>query len=241
VIGNPLAGFPVTTSGEGPNVSASIVTGGTLAGGHAVAFGVGVIRRGAYEIVPGLGDFTPAPEVSIAAGLDLGRALAVPAARVDVRWRSFGRDEWNGEDVYDAGGQLMLQTTITLEERPFGGFVLLRGNLKAEDRSLSQGGSEVGALTLRQGTGVLLRAAVRRALAGGARAGLALEWSRGSGSDYPGFDGDLVAFGPVADLPWGRDVRVDLRLSLHTGGFDGPPADVDVAGVSASAGLTWRP
>lgn len=238
VLGNPLAGFRVRQIGEGTKLNGSMVYGSTLPGGTPFAVGVGYIGRGAYTLLEGGGEFDPATEVSVSAGVDIGRSFALTMARLDATFRTFGTDEWAGEPVFEEGDQLELQTTVTMEEKPLGGYLMLRGIVKGDDRTILTGDDE---LPITPGAGLFVRCAVRRALRWRTRAGLAIDWNHYSGSDYPGLNGDLFAIGPTAEFPWSDEVRVGVRLLYHTGSFEEETEDTDVVGISVDASLTWRP
>jgi hypothetical protein len=243
VIGHPVMGFRARQPARGFEVTGAATLGGALARGRIYAVGVGFTRRHTYELRTAL-DYNPASELSVSAGLDLGRATSGMRTRLDATAKFLGTDEVNGKRVFEEGDRLELQATVEARGSASRGRAILRYVTSQHDKSFSE---TTGDLVSEPwaGRGMYARGSADRRVSRTMRLGLDFEWNHRSGSARPGEDGNLFGIGPSVEAPWAAST-VRGRVLASFGRIEAQEAQEggvkdDVVGIVVTTDLLWRP
>lgn len=111
VAANRVLAFPIKRFGEGFDAGFSLVRGFAPVRGIAASAGVGYVRKGEYDYIEkdeGKTVYKPGDEFLAAVGAEgeWGLGFAGLLASLDLRYRSFGKDERDGEAFYEEGDQI---------------------------------------------------------------------------------------------------------------------------------------
>lgn len=140
VITNRVPGLRTKRYGEGFNAFASGARAFALGDDAVASFGAGVELKGKYDLQVLNGEtieVQPGNEIFVEAGMD-GTPSELISWSADVRYRLFGKDQRDGEDVYEEGDEIDLLGAVTIASSDIQVFTIgARVIMKGE-------GSEVG-------------------------------------------------------------------------------------------------
>ncbi|MBL0176895.1 MAG: hypothetical protein IPP94_16815 [Ignavibacteria bacterium] len=106
LLSTPALNMQVTQFGQGLNINPGVLW--SISGGESAAFGLGVTYhyKGAFTPLKNSGDYDPGDEILATAGMDISVAEATNLS-VDVIFTHYGKDVFEGEDVYAPGNKVV--------------------------------------------------------------------------------------------------------------------------------------
>jgi len=250
-LSSPLLGFPLKNFGQGLGLTG----GGALAfplGSAALGIGAGFVQRGEFVLVEDGDDFNPGDELSVSAGLDFGAraeggALDLGRAplRLDAVYRTFGKDELDGVEIFQEGAQIEAQALAQTTGRALRLWALGRMVSKSDNKILQEAaGGQVAEIDQDAGLLTIVRGGVDFGLGKTTRIGVEGDWNQFTDAEVGALEGSTYGIGPVVRVGLGRDGL--LRLGAKMLGGESDPIDendptLELDGLSASFALVWRP
>ena len=251
-LAHPLFGFRMKTYGQGLDLSAGAAAALPLGERASLGVGAGFVSHGAFTLVEGGDDYKPGLESSVSVGLDLGgRARGKGNAsgsgaplRVDASYRAFGKDQLDGEDLFQEGAQIEGQAALAFGSRGPRFNALGRVVSKSDNTSFVDNAGDIEELKEKPGTSLRGEASFDFPLSPSVRLGLMGEAQSFTDSDETALNGSIVGGGPVLSILFGKSGGLRLAGEYLTGSIDEDKeidrAKVDLSGFSASLGLTLR-
>lgn len=251
-LSHPLLGYRLKTYGQGLDLSAGAATAFPLGGSGAFGLGIGLVSHGAYTLVEDGDDYKPGLETSFTAGFDLGGIASGKGAasgggsplRVDLSYRTYGKDELDGTEIFQEGAQIEGQVTVAAGRQGPHFEASLRAVAKSDNTVFQGSGETVEELKDKPGTSLRADTHLDFPVGGQARLGVAAELHRFSGADVPALNGTTFGVGPSLALFLSPRASISLGGQLLGGSIDEDEESgldqVDLSGFAALFGFTWR-
>jgi hypothetical protein len=243
-LGNPLLGMRLKQYGRGLDLNGGAALSVPLRPDLLLAVGAGVLLPGSFTLVKGDQAYSPTPEISVSAGLEVrGPRWAPNAQRLSLQatGRLYSKDQVAGEDVFEEGDQLDVALNVVTNRARLRLSLASLLVLKRDNVSFTAEGDELRALKSSPGTGLLTRAGLNYELTDRVRPGIEIDWKRFSGSDDPERNGFAFGVGPALGLALGESNRLKIRALYHAGSAGGREDEIDLKGLSTTVSFTWRP
>lgn len=257
ILAHPLLGFRLKTYGQGLDLSGGAAAALPLGPRAALGLGAGFVSHGKFTLVDGGDDYQPGLESSVSIGLDLGgRASGKGNAsgagaplRVDVSYRTFGKDQLAGSDLFQEGAQIEAQAALALGRRGPRFTALGRIVSKSDNTTFSGSGNSIEELKEKPGTSLRGDLGFDFPMGSAARLGVEGRVHQFSGADQAGLDGTAFGVGPVLSILFGDRGGLRLAGNFLGGSIDGhtdqanaalDTPQADLSGFSANIGLTLR-
>jgi hypothetical protein len=240
ILSHPVLAFRLKEYGRGLDLSAGLALAVPLAPGIAAGIGGGFLAHGAYALVEDGDDYTPGNEISLSAGVDFGGTQDSPApVRLDAVWRTFARDEVEGQEVFEEGDQLTFEANARTGSGKLAASLTGRIVMQSDNTIFTGEGETVESFRTPAGTLGLVIGAADLPVSSWLRLGIEAELSRFSGSEGSARDGQAYGAGPIATLILGEHAHLTARARLLTGsleaGDDG--AEIDLSGTHIALGI----
>ena len=240
ILSHPVLAFRLKEYGRGLDLSAGLALAVPLAPGISAGIGGGFMAHGAYALVEDGADYTPGSEISLSAGVDFGGTEDSPApVRLDAVWRTFARDEVEGQEVFEEGDQLTFEASGRTGSGKLAASLTGRIVTQSDNTIFTSEGETVESFRTPAGTLGLMIAAADLPVSSWLRLGLEAELSRFSGSEGGSRDGQAYGAGPIATLILGKHAHLTARARLLSGsletGTEG--AEIDLSGTHIAVGI----
>ena len=234
---NPVLGFPVRSLGEGFGGNLGLSWAQPAGDSWVLGIGGSATMSGAFTVAEGGEEYRPGNVFSLTAGAD-GRFDPL-TLHLDATSRFFGKDQEDGEEIFQEGSQFETRGGGTYASGSFSLSARLLTIIKSRNTYISGGSSGVVETKQNAGRSMKLSGEARLQVHDAWGIGLAGEWIDFSDREADEETGSATGFGPVVTFHPSEPFSVFGRYMILSGSL--ASGATDLSGQDVSVALAWTP